>query len=171
MTRLKEVSFVVAVLVLLSLITCGCNEGAVSTWAVTGQNTDLTTRVGYEVDGVEAGVVGKYHPSSGVDWGPEPDVLGAYLIYHVTWDIQAADTPDAAPPPITWLQELHVVPYAGLELVDDADNGNFGNLQPNWIAGFKYMLDEDAQLAIVTEYADGDQVVDEEWSVGIRWRF
>ena len=44
------------------------------------------------------------------------------------------DTPDAAPAPISWLENLHMTPYVGLELVDDIDNDNFGNLQPTGLS-------------------------------------
>jgi hypothetical protein len=68
-----------------------------------------------------------------------------------------------------WLEGLVAVPYAGVDFVDDVDNGNFSNLQPNWIFGTKFLLDPDGRVAIVAEYIDGDQARD--INVGLTARF
>ena len=158
------------VMMMVSLLLAGCGESQFGTTILTGQDTDLTTRVFVEQDGVAAGVVAKWTPASEIEWGPEPDEIGAFIILEATWDIQATDTPDAAPAPISWLENLHVVPYVGMELVDDIDNGNFSNLQPNWIAGLKYTVSDDGNIAIVTEYVDGDQASGDVF-VGLRYVF
>ena len=159
--------------ILLSLVVmvlCGCNENQIGTTVLTGQDTDLTARVGYGGDGVEAGVVAKWTPSSDIAWGPEPDQVGLYVTVDATWILSAEDTPAFAPVPLLWLEQLDVTPYAGVEFVDDCDNGNFSNLQPNYIFGLRYTASEYENVAIVTEYVDGDQVSGDVL-VGLQYRF
>ncbi|MHC4566459.1 MAG: hypothetical protein ACYTE3_11935 [Planctomycetota bacterium] len=144
-------------LCLVVFMVAGCNENKMTTWWMTGQDTDLVGRVGYDLDGIEVGATGKWHPSSEIDWGPEPDAVGAYMIIEASWEVRAEDTLEPAPPPVGWLDDFEVVPYGGLELIDDIDNGNFSNVQPNWIAGVKYKLGLEGAAAIVVEYVDGDQ--------------
>ena len=155
---------------LLVVALCGCDGGQIGTTVLTGQDTDMVARVGLEKDGISGGIVAKWTPSSEMEWGPEPDQIGAFVILEATWDVQATDTPDVAPAPITWLEELHMIPYVGLELIDDCDNDNFGNLQPNWIVGAKYMVNPDGNMAIVTEYVVSDLVPDDVY-VGLQYRF
>jgi hypothetical protein len=60
------------IVLLVLLVAAGC--GNMSTWVMTGHDTDLTTRVGIEpVDGVEAGITAKWDCASEIEWGPEPD--------------------------------------------------------------------------------------------------
>ena len=157
------------VIVAMCLLVAGCSENRIGTTVLTGQDTDLITRVGYG-NTVEAGVVAKWTPSSDIAWGPEPDQLGLYATIDASWILSAEDTPDAAPPPIVWLEELDVTPYFGIELIDDMDNGNFSNLQPNYIFGLRYTASAAGNVAIVTEYVDGDQASGDVM-VGLQYRF
>lgn len=144
-------------LTVLAGLLAGCGESRLTAWGLTGQDTDLTTRVGLEVvDGVEAGVTAKWVSANDIDWGPEPDVIGPYVILTASWLVTQEDTGPQAPPPATWLEGLKMIPYAGVDFVDDVDNGNFSNLEPNWIFGTKFVLDPDGRVAIVAEYIDGD---------------
>jgi hypothetical protein len=68
-----------------------------------------------------------------------------------------------------WLEGLVAIPYAGIEFIDDCDNGNLSNLTPNYIFGGKVLLDPDGRVAIVAEYVDGDQARDV--NVGLMARF
>ena len=154
---------------LLVLLVAGC--GNMSTWVMTGQDTDLTTRIGMEAaDGVEVGLTAKWDQSSGIEWGPEPEQIGPYAILTASWLIEQDDTGPAAPVPVSWLDGLVAVPYAGVDFVDDVDNGNFSNLEPNWIVGTKFLLDSDGNAAIVVEYVDGDQTRSDV-NVGMMARF
>jgi hypothetical protein len=156
------------VMLTVLLVAAGC--GNMSTWVMTGQDTDLTTRVGIEAaDGVEAGITAKWDCASEIEWGPEPDQIGPYAILTASWLVSQEDTGPQAPPPMPWFEGLVAIPYAGVDFVDDVDNGNFSNLQPNWIFGTKFLLDPDGRVAIVAEYIDGDQA--REINVGLMATF
>jgi len=149
---------VLGLLMVLSLVAiAGCEEGRMSAWALTSQDTDLIGRVGYDVDGIELGATAKWHPADEIDWGPEPQAVGAYCIVEATWDVQATDTEPRAFAPVSWLENLHATPYVGIEVIDDCDNDNLSNLQPNWIVGTKFRVKPDGKSAIIVEYVDGDQ--------------
>jgi hypothetical protein len=139
------------------LLIAGCGENQrVTTWLLTSQHTDLTTRVGLEaVPGLEAGVTAKWHPTSDIAWGPEPNKLGPYFILTGSWEGFVIDTEPEAPPPFPGLEGLVITPYVGADFVDSVDNDNFSNLEPNWIVGTKTLLAEN--IAIVAEYIDGDE--------------
>jgi hypothetical protein len=130
---------------------------------MTGQDTDLTTRVGIEAaDGVEAGITAKWDCASEIEWkwdcaseiewGPEPDQIGPYALLTASWLVEQNDTGPQAPPPISWLEGLVAIPYAGVDFVDDVDNGNFSNLQPNWIFGTNDQASDDTHVGIYYKF-------------------
>ena len=143
------------IMIVCILLFAGCN-GHISTWAFTSQDTDVKALIGYN-DGWEAGVIGVWHPVDDVDWGPEPTGIGAYIGADTTWLISASDEPDKAPPPFSWLDGLHAVPYGRIEWLDSVDNDKVSNLQPQFVAGTRFLLDEQGLVAIAVQYSDGDQ--------------
>ena len=85
-------------LVVCFLALQGCEESnQLTAWAISGQYTDLIARVGVENDGTEIGGVIKYGISDDIEWGPEPESAGAFLIFHLTQDVTVSDTLDPAP--------------------------------------------------------------------------
>lgn len=145
-------------LILLSamFVCVGCDGGKMSTWVLTGQDTDLKTLVGYNA-GVEFGGMATWTPTDDIEWGPEPTGVGFYIGADTTWIVSATDTPDPAPFPIDLLDGLQTVPYGRVEFLDDIENDNFGNLEPQWVGGTRFLLNEDGDISIVVEYSDGDQ--------------
>ena len=84
-----------------------------------------------------------------------------------SWVAELNDTEPQAPVPVTWLQNLRVVPYGTVEWVDMADNDNFGNLQPQWGVGTDILLDSGGDFALFTEYSSGDLLPDDVY-LGLR---
>lgn len=158
----------IAMLIVL-LVAAGCND--VSTWVMTGQDTDVKALVMTEVaDGVLVGGLATWTPSADVKWGPEPTGVGVCAQLEASWVIQAEDTKPMAPVPITWLSHLEVAPYARVEFLDDIENDNFGNLEPQWILGTKILLMPDGNVGLATEYSSGDQAPDDTY-VGMYYKF
>jgi len=155
--------------VVLLVAAAGCNEETRATaWVLSGQHTDLIARVGAENDNTEVGAVVKYVHRDEIKWGPEPDIAGAYLLFHLTQDVTIEDT--LKPSPIgPVLEALHARPYAGLEVVGNTDS-RARNAQPNWIAGTRFSLSPGSRVALVVEYTDGDQAAGDVF-LGIRGRF
>lgn len=171
---MKTVWIMTIVSCVLLMTAVGCNENQrMTAWALSGQETDLDVRGGIldeltNVGGTEVGFTVKYARTNDIPWGPEPDVIGGYLIFHLTQDVTIEDTPQASPLQ-DWLEALHARPYAGVELVGPID-GHQRKVQPNWILGSKFTLSEDSDWALVAEYLDGDQA-DGDVSVGGMFKF
>lgn len=160
--RSKDMKTITLALLIGMLVTfTGCNSNQHMTiWTLTGQDIDLTARVGVitensDIGGTEVGVVAKYLTSSEISWGPEPDYVGGYLLFHLTQEVSIEDTPEASPIK-DMLESLNVCPYAGLELVGGIGE-HFEKVQPNWILGTKFTIDTVSNWALVAEYVDGDQ--------------
>ena len=159
--------FLITACILLVAV-CGCSENRITTWVMTGQDTDLVGRLGVENNGTEVGGVIKYGVSDDITWGPEPEFAGAYLLFHLTQEVSIEDVGELSPLQ-PWLEQLHALPYAGLEVVGNTDS-RFRNAQPNWIAGTKFVLDPEANVGLVVEYSDGDQARGDVY-VGMRYQF
>jgi hypothetical protein len=130
----------------------GCEEQQMTVWGITGQDTDLTARVGVLENNVEIGATAKYGVASEIEFGPVPDRWGPYLLFHLTQVATIEDTPEPSPLQ-PFLEALHARPYAGVELVT---NDELNDVQPNWIAGSTFTLSEDGNIGLVVEYLDGD---------------
>ena len=155
-------------LICMVVLIAGCGEGNLAGTVMTAQNTDLAIRAGYIVDNTEVGGVVKYVNSSEIEWGPEPDLYGGYIIFHLTQDVSIKDTPEYSPLR-PWLEALHAKPYAGLELVNNSW-GDGLQIRPNWIAGTSFVLSEESNLALNVEYIDGDASSGDVF-IGIQGRF
>jgi hypothetical protein len=151
----------------LALLVGGCDRPGMSVWTMTGQNTDVKTRLGADFDGIELGGTLMWSPSDDIEWGPEPSGVGGYVAVEASWLVQSVDTETPAPPPISWLTNLIGIPYGAIEFVDIVDNDNVSNLQPQWIAGTKFKLDPEGIAAIVVEYSDGDTLSGEVFIGGL----
>ena len=151
----------------LILLVAGCG-GQMTSSVMTAQNTDLAVRAGILDGDTEAGVVVKYATSDEIEWGPEPDIYGGYVIFHLTQEVTIEDTPEYSilQP---FLETLHARPYAGLEIVGSSDK-SMRNFQPNWIAGTAFTLSEDGNISLNVEYVDGDFGSSDVF-VGIQARF
>ena len=156
--------------VVACLLLAGCGESQVSTWVLTGQDTDTKALVGVNMDGVEVGGVATWHPIDDATWGPEPTGAGFYVGADVSWILSAEDTPNASPIPISFLDGLNAVPYGRIEWLDDCDNGNFSNLEPQFIGGMRFLLDEKGRVALVAEHSSGEQAPDDVY-IGANLRF
>jgi hypothetical protein len=122
-----------------------------STWVMGGQTTELATRQLYEVDeGFSLGGVIKWDTTT-----HDPDILGFCGVLDASWVFGSTDTDPPAPFPISWLENLHAVPYVTLEILDDVDNNRFSNVQEQWGFGTKFMVNPDGNGVITIEYNDG----------------
>ncbi len=147
-----------ALMTLALVASAGCNDSNMSTWVMTGEDTDVKALLGTEVaDGVIVGGLATWTSSSDVKWGPEPTGVGFFAQVEASWVIQSEDTAPIAPIPVTWLKHLEAVPYARVEFLDDIENDNFGNLEPQWVLGTKFLLTPDGTVGLAAEYSDGDQ--------------
>lgn len=169
---LRKMMFVVAMMALLVVTGCSSKQRT-TVHALTGQDVDLTARVGVITEneglgGTEVGFTAKYARSSEIAWGPEPDLVGGYLLFHLTQEVSIEDLPDRSPV-AGLLEALHARPYAGLELVGPID-GEQRKVQPNWIVGTKFTIAPVSNWALLTEYVDGDEQ-DGELSIGIMGKF
>jgi hypothetical protein len=160
----------IVMLTVLLVAATGCSDRAMTAWVMTGSDTDVKALVGTEVQGIEAGAVVTWTQASDIAWGPEPTGLGFYIAGEASWLLTASDTGTPAPPGLQLLDGLTAVPYGRVEWLDAADNDNFGNLRPQYIAGTKFLLDEDGALAIVAEYSTGDFAPPDAY-IGVRGRF
>ncbi len=161
---------IVVIMTMVLLVAVGCSENQkVTVWGLSGQDMQLQARLGVEKDNTEVGAVVKYSVADDIEFGPEPDIAGAYLIFHLTQEVTIEDTPDPSPLQ-PFLEALHARPYAGVELVGNVDRGNGGSIQPNWLFGTAFTLAEESNVALVVEYADGDQAPSDV-SLGLRARF
>ena len=157
-----------ALMVLMVLLLCGCSGNKIALWGLSSSHTDATGRIGVDRGGAEVGIVAKQVISDEIEWGPEPDLVGAYAIFHLTQDVTIADTEEHSPlQPI--LEALHARPYVGVEIVGSTDE-RARHAQPNWIAGTRFSLHPEGSIAIVTEYLDGDQARGDVF-VGLRVAF
>jgi len=158
-------------LMLVSLLLAGCYEQRMTTSVVTGQDTDLTVRAGYLMDGTEVGGVVKYGVADDIEWGPTNiDYAGPYIIFHLTQEATIEDLPDTSPLQ-PFLESLNARPYAGMELVANIEDGeHISDMRPVWVFGTSFTLTEDASTSLNVEYADGDRVRGDV-SVGIQHRF
>lgn len=149
----KRIMLVVVCVFLLT----GCNnDQRMTATALSGGNTDLSARIGVRTGDTEIGGLIKYVAKDDIEWGPEPDFGGGYILFYLSQDVTIEDTPQSSilQP---WLEALHAQPYAGLELVAACDTQSANDVQPNWIVGTRFTMTEDASAALVVEYIDGDQ--------------
>lgn len=153
---MKKMQRMKLILVAAAICLGGCGQYKPAAWVMTSSETDLMGRLGVVRDNTEIGLTAKYARTSEVPWGPEPDIAGGYLLFHLTQEVTIEDTPEPSPLK-DFLEALHASPYAGLEIVGSVADDRLGDFQPNWIAGTKFTLDEGASWALVTEYTDGDQ--------------
>ena len=154
-------------LIIVALLCGGCTE-QLTTSVMTGSDTDLTVRAGIIQENTEIGAVVKYGVSSEVEWGPEPDAYGGYVIFHLTQEVTIEDTPEYSliQP---WLERLNARPYAGLELVGSCDD-TISDVQTNWILGTSFTMSEDADISLNIEYIDGDQAAGDVY-IGMGYKF
>jgi outer membrane murein-binding lipoprotein Lpp len=153
----------------LCLLVAGCNDSQMTVAALSSPNQDLTARVGVLQGDAEIGVTGKYNHADNVEWDElTPDIMGPYLLFHLTQDASIEDT--AEPSPIgPLLESLHARPYAGLEVVGPFEGAR--SMQPNFIVGSTFTLDPAANIGLVVEYIDGDMVDTGEVYIGGVLRF
>ena len=164
------------VIVALSLAVAGCSENQSMTMtALTGQNTDLTTRVGVLTENSDLGstevfATAKYLRGSEIAWGPEPDVAGVGIAFYPTFDMSITDTPQVSPLQ-DMLESLHARPYGLFELVAPLD-GDQRKVQPNWALGTLFVIDPVPNWGVRVEYVEGDQIINDVL-VGMSgvWRF
>ncbi len=168
--------WIVALMIGLLVGVAGCNDNQrITTTALTGQSTDLVTRLGVVTENADLGstevyVTAQYLRSSKIPWGPEPDLAGMGIIFYPTFDVTITDTPQASPLQ-DMLESLHARPYALLEFVAPVD-GEQRKVQPNWALGTLFVLDPVPNWGIKVEYVEGDQV-EQDVLVGMsgEWRF
>jgi hypothetical protein len=145
----------------------GCGDSQLTAWGLTGQRTDVTTRIGVRQGDAELFGTVKYNRSSGADWD-DPDIAGGGVIFHLTQDGTITDTPDPSPiGPL--LEALHVRPYAGIEVVGDTD-ARTRDFQENYIFGTAFTVGPDGNIALTVEYIDGSQT-SSDVNVGMMGRF
>ena len=167
--QIRRHQWFVAIALAMVVAIGGCNEqNRVATWLMTSSHTDLAARVGMENDGTEVGAVVKYGVADDIKWGPEPEIAGGYILFHLTQDVTIEDYPDHSPLK-PFLDLLHTRPYAGLEIVGSTDS-RARNAQPNWIAGTAFTLTESDAAALIVEYSDGDQATGDVYIGGV-YRF
>ena len=157
---MKKLLLFIAIILLVTV--AGCNDNQkITAWGLTAPGTDLTARVGLltenaEIGGTEVFMTAKYAKSDEIEWGPEPDLIGGGIIFHLTQQATIEDLPDYSPLQGLFAM-LRAMPYAGFELVGPI-SGEQREVQIDWILGTKFVLDPISDYAIVVEYLDGDQV-------------
>lgn len=162
---------VTSLLLMVLLPSSGCNE-ELAVWGLGAEGADAQARVGVGSDDFEVGGSVRYF-SDNTDWGPEPDVVGGYFIYHLTQEVTVDDTPKNSPiGPV--LEMLVARPYAGAELVVPVVGEKQWGM--NWIVGTSFTTQyEGVPWAIVVEYMHGEEGVaadsDDVVSLGLRWDF
>jgi hypothetical protein len=151
---MKKLMLIVAVL----LMACAPIQADLTAWGLSADNADtlLETRLGWETDRIEPGLGFKWFTRD-PEWGPEPDVVSGYLIYHVDELVQVEDeTPDN--PLEEFLHGLAVRPYAGLELAVPTQ-GEQRQVQTNFLVGTLFSLDSEFKRAFVVEYIEGEGAI------------
>lgn len=148
-------NLMIAAMAAMLAFVMGCQKKQITAWGLTAPESDLTARIGVQKDNTEVGIVGKYLVSDDIEWGPEPDFIGPYLIFHLTQDVSIEDTPDASPFK-AFLESLHAQPYAGLEIIAPY-GGSQRKFQPNFIAGTRFTIDPLSNFSLIVEWDDGDQ--------------
>ena len=155
--------------VIVLLMAAGCADRDITASIMTGQRTDMKVLAGTEVAGIGVGAVVAYDTSSAIAWGPEGSRLGFYIQGDPSWLLTAVDTEEAAPAGLSILDGLQVEPYGRIEWLDGSDDDNF-DVRPQWIVGTRWLLSEDGEIAIVTEYSTGDAEPSDGY-IGVAIRF
>ena len=171
-----------SIVLLLFMVAGARANGGLTLWGITGDGADhaITARVGWTVDKVEAGACVSWFTAE-PEWGPEPDVYGAYGIFHVN---EFVDFDDPSPNSLweDWLHRLVGRPYIGLEGLIPCD-GHDRTILINYLVGTLITLAEDAdtqpdfRLGRVVEYKAGQAVAsaadhsDSLVAVGLRYEF
>jgi hypothetical protein len=151
---MKKLMLIVAVL----LMACVPAKADLTVWGLSADNADtlLETRLGWEADRIESGLGLKWFTRD-PEWGPGPDVVSGYLMYHVDEVVQADDeTPDN--PLEELLHGLAVRPYASLELAVPTQ-GEQRQVQTNFLVGTLFSLDPEFKRAFVIEYIEGEGAI------------
>lgn len=160
-------------IVALALLLCGSvraepNEPVegLTVWGAATDNADklMQLRVGWEFDRIEPGIALKWFTTS-PDWGPQPDVIGAYMIYHVN-EIVLIDDPEPDNPFEVILHSMKARPYAGIGL-DIPTRGDNHEADLSYIVGTMFSNDPDFKWAFTIEYIEGEGAVTEESSRGV----
>jgi len=158
---------------LLCLLLAGVTfaDDGITLWGLTADNADslLNVRVGYETkQRFEFGATAKYLTGN-PEFGPEPDLFGGYLIYHIN-EILGIEDPAPDNP---WEELLHRLvgrPYAGGEILISQKGEE--RARGNVIVGtlFGVADDPDYTVAFAVEYVTGD-ASDETVTIGARIKF
>lgn len=81
---------IVTLALMIALLVAGCSDSNMSTWVMTGENTDVKALIGTEVaDGVIVGGLATWRSSSDAKWGPEPTGVGVFAQVEASWVIQS----------------------------------------------------------------------------------
>jgi hypothetical protein len=137
---------------------------------MSSSDNDLATLIGVVDGNAEAGLVGYFRTADDVEWNElTPDELGGYVALFLTQDATITDTEDPSPlGPL--LESLHAQPYVRLEALAPL-RGTHRFVRPNYIAGTRFTMTSDGNIAVNVEYVTGDGVPTDAVRVGGSVRF
>ena len=143
---------IVVIVALVGLM--GCEESNMSTWALTGQQTDLVAGVGIgDANGATIGLEVVYDISEGIEEdGWKPSKIGPYIEFNLSQVASITDTPEFSPIGDI-IESFHAIPFIQLSILGSQDDSD---IEPNWMAGTKFYLTPESQWPIIFAYRDGD---------------
>jgi len=143
-------------------------------WGVSEAAADslLEVRLGFETKSRFEPGIGVKYITGNPKWGPSPDIITAYLLYHVN-EIGEIDDPE---PDSAWEEILHSLgarPYGGLEVAVPM-HGDERQARTNFIVGTLFSNDPTFKWSFCVEYIVGDLVGgpdNQALRIGGRFRF
>ena len=164
-------TLIVAIVLILSTV---ASAGDWTLWGLTGDGADHSAglRIGNVQDQIEFGFSANWWTMR-PDWGPQPDAMGGYLIFHIDELVAVSDTdlPDAG-----WEEFLHKFlgrPYVGVEALIPTQ-GDQRTPKVNWLVGTLVSTSDDFKRSLVLEYSSGQGVASDAeklLKIGARIRF
>ena len=167
------VTIMTIVLLMTAVANAGDPNDGLTLWGMSADGADhlFGARIGWVENQIEVGgSVSWLDPD--MDWGPEPDFLGGYIVFHIN---ETAKVQDPLPDNVfeQWLHAFIGRPFVGIEALMPVD-GEQRTPKINWLVGTLISTSKDFKRSLVIEFATGQGIASDAeqiLKIGTRIRF